>query len=344
MRFCAALAVVLVSASSSVRQTQAADCAGCHPAESKSHLGSRMSQAMLPAPSTAFWRNIPNAPLHETGEGFSLQFSRSDDRIVVDASKGAVHLTGAIEWILGAGAQGQTPLVRTSTGELLESRVSYFTKLNRFGITIGQSGGASPSAIKALGFQHTDHETKECIACHATSVNKDFEPVVPGIQCLRCHTGATEHSENPVKRPVNPGRMKAAEQVRFCGTCHRSRPPVDDFQLENVRFQPLRLMKSRCFRTEQLSCTTCHAAHQDAKRSDAAFYDEKCASCHAAADAPKHPARDSRATGNCIGCHMPYLELHPGLHFTDHFIRVVRNGDLPPDSLKVRDDGSTSEK
>jgi hypothetical protein len=120
--------------------------------------------------------------------------------------------------------------------------------------------------------------------------------------------------------------------VRFCGDCHRTKPPVDDRQLENLRFQPLRLMKSRCFAGGKLACTTCHPAHQDARRNAAAFYNEKCITCH---NVPA-PHTDERAQGDCIGCHMPYVQLHPALKFTDHFIRVVKTGDLPASTLLRR--------
>lgn len=319
-------------------------CSGCHPAETQLHSQSRMATAMLPVSTTAFANHLPEQPLKESGDGFSLQFKLQGDRVLVLATRAAVHDQGTIDWVLGSGAQGQTPLVRTESGELLESRVSYFTRLNRFGITIGQNAGASPTAQSALGFKFNDHDTKQCIGCHVTAVTKDFEPLTPGVQCIRCHPGADEHVANVHKLPDNPGRMSASRQVRFCGTCHRSRPPVDEFQLENVRFQPLRLSKSSCFRGDQLACTTCHPAHQNARRADAAFYNSKCVTCHAGT-APHHDVQgDKRASGNCIGCHMPYVELHPGLHFTDHFIRVVKAGDLPRGTLRVRDDGALASK
>lgn len=314
-------------------------CASCHPAESKLHAGTRMAHAMLPVSESAFAAHLPTAPLHESQDGFTLQFTKQGQEVRVHSARGDQAGDGTIRWVLGAGAQGQTPLVRTDSGDLLESRVSYFPGLDRYGVTIGQTAGASSSAQSALGFRFSDHETKQCIACHVTGVTKDFEPAIPGVQCVRCHAGADEHAAHPsAKRPANPGRMNASAQVRFCGTCHRSRPPVDDLQLENVRFQPYRLAMSRCFRSEQLSCIGCHPAHQDAKRADAAFYNAKCEACHSAGSSGHKTATDRRASGNCIGCHMPYVELHPGLHFTDHFIRVVKTGDLPPDTLRKRND------
>lgn len=309
-----------------------AACAGCHPAETKLHEQSRMAHAMLPALASAFAQNLPEHPLQESGDGYSLTYRRTLDGLEVTAGRGADHASGVIEWVLGAGAQGQTPLVNTAAGGIAESRVSYFPQLHRYGITVGQPAGASPNAVSALGWMQTAAGLQACIGCHSTVITRNLEPVVPGVQCARCHMGADKHLRDVTYRPFNPGRVSAAEQVRFCGNCHRVMPPVDDAQLENVRFQPLRLMKSRCFRSGRLACTTCHPAHQDAVRNKPAFYNGKCLGCHASPAAHA----DARQTGNCIGCHMPQVQLHPALRFTDHYIRIVKPGDIPPGAIRGR--------
>ena len=248
------------------------------------------------------------------------------------AAQGIDQASGQIEWVMGAGAQGQTPLVDTASGTL-ESHVSYFPQLNRFGITIGQAVQPS-NAEGALGVKQGPKTLRACIGCHATGITSDFQPVIPGIQCERCHSGAAEHAVGK-GHVTNPGKMTALEQVRFCGECHRDEPQVDDTQLENVRFQPLRLMKSKCFTSGRLQCTTCHAAHQDARRNDAEYYNNRCRACHDAA-AGQRAHVDARQKGDCISCHMPYVELHLALHFTDHDIRIVKAGDYPVAMMRVR--------
>jgi hypothetical protein len=112
--------------------------------------------------------------------------------------------------------------------------------------------------------------------------------------------------------PLNPGKLQTAEQARFCGSCHGLRSPEDNINDPfNARFQPLRLMMSACYRNGKLACTTCHAAHADARRNDPEFYNVKCLQCHA----------DQRQKGNCIGCHMRRDSPDRLLAFTDHFIR-----------------------
>jgi hypothetical protein len=289
-------------------------CAQCHPAETKLHEQTRMARAMTPALTSAFAAHIPSAPLRESSTGFQLSYTPLEPGLQVTAKRGPQTATGIIEWVLGAGSQGQTPLVRVGD-TLFESRVSYFPQLDRYGITIGQPAGTSSNAEAALGRKLSHKDAQSCLQCHSTG-----DPMVAGVQCERCHAGSEQHAlkQTPV---ANPGKMSPRDQLNLCGSCHRVTPPVDDTQAENVRFQPLRLLKSRCFTSGKLECTTCHPAHMDAKRNNAAFYNEKCITCHATAAMGQHT--DQRQTGNCIGCHMPVVQLHPALKFTDHYIRVA---------------------
>lgn len=334
MKLCITLAVFAFLLRASPET--APPCARCHPAETQLHQRTRMAHAMSPALQSAFAQNLPAQPLIESNHGYEFTFKQTLAGIEMTAQHGADQATGLIEWVLGAGAQGQTPLVEAANGRL-ESRLSYFPQLHEYGITIGQDAGASANAVAALGRRQSPRDLQSCISCHASAITRDLQPVVPGVQCVRCHAGAAEHAQSG-GRVFNPGKLSAPEQVRFCGNCHRNSPPVDDSQLENLRFQPLRLMKSKCFASGKLACTTCHVAHQDARRADAAYYDSKCVECHNSQSGGKFHS-DARTQGDCIGCHMPYVQLHPALHFTDHYIRVVKPGDLPTSILRVRATG-----
>jgi hypothetical protein len=205
-----------------------------------------MAHALMPAAESAFVRNLPEGPaLHESGEGYLFLYERMAAGVRVTAFRGSDRAAATIEWVLGAGAQGQTPLVKTADG-VRESRVSYFPQLHQYGITVGQNASASLNASAALGLIESRHDLATCLGCHATAITTDLTPAIPGIQCERCHAGAERHAAGK-GRPFNPGKLKPAAQVQFCGACHRVKPPADENALENIRFQPLRLMKSRCF-------------------------------------------------------------------------------------------------
>ena len=294
------------------------DCKNCHPAESEAHARTRHAAAMVPAVDSAFAAGLPDHPLGESEDGYAFIYRRLQKHISVQAVRGGSTAGGWIEWVIGAGQQGQTPLVRSAEG-IRESRVSYFPILHRYGITVGQADGTSPSAGAALGLLETPDDLEKCLGCHSSKASGNLESVIPGVQCWRCHPGAIEHARGSGNLPLNPGKLGAEAQVRVCGDCHRMKPPGLDTDPDNVRFQPLRLIKSRCFRSKALTCTSCHPAHQDARRDDPEYYNAKCRGCHTAETV--HVGVSQKR--NCIDCHMPQVQLHPALRFTDHFIRVV---------------------
>ena len=151
---------------------------------------------------------------------------------------------------------------------------------------------------------------------------------------------------------LDPGAFAPAKLVDYCGACHRA--PLDvttakDRVPINVRFQPYRLSKSRCWSQPdpRITCIACHNPHLPLEQ-DAVAYDAKCLACHA----PARPAASSSAgaiepaggvpaskerkacpvAGNhCVSCHMPQYKV-PQMHgsFTDHDIRIVRPGDPFP--------------
>ncbi len=295
----------------------AADCAICHPAEAKLHSQSAHASALMAPQGSPFVTHLSGKPLGEALNGYSFVYHQTPDGIDATAQRGSDAATAPIAWIFGSGRQGQTPVLHYRGG-FIEHRVSFYAA-NGYGITIGQENGISASATKALGWAESIADARKCFNCHATSVNSDLTSLTPGVQCVRCHAGAEEHA-NGHGKPVNPGKLDHLAQVQLCGECHRLKPPSgNDDSIGNVRFQPLRLMKSACFLKSGIECTTCHPAHRNAQRDTPAVYNQKCLACHANQTA--HIA--DQKSGNCVACHMPKVNPAPALTFTDHFIRVV---------------------
>ena len=108
--------------------------------------------------------------------------------------------------------------------------------------------------------------------------------------------------------------------------------------IRNVRFQPYRLVGSRCWNAAdaRIQCVGCHDPHKGVVRG-AALYDAKCLACHGVGMSAK-PSKSQPGPAcpvekrQCVKCHMPKLTL-PGAHsqFTDHQIRVARPGEDYPD-------------
>ncbi len=283
-------------------------CLPCHEAQVRTHLESSHARSLRPVADTEFYRALPAGPILEAHGGFALRYARLGRGLLVTAERGPERVSALLVWAFGAGVQGVTP-VGLLEGVYIEHRISYYARPARFDLTLGHEPGISANARTALGLAQMSDTIHKCFGCHATAVTEDLRFVEPGVQCERCHPGAQEHAQGG-HAPFNAGRLPPRELVRFCADCHRSSPPGNPADPINIRFQPYRLMMSRCYAAGKLSCVNCHDPHTNARR-EAAFYEAQCLSCHARA----------HARGNCLPCHMPRSSPAPYLTFTDHYIR-----------------------
>src|SRR5262249_57098689 len=122
-----------------------------------------------------------------------------------------------------------------------------------------------------------------------------------------------------------PSRAPPAEEMPLCGGCHRLPENVERGLIRTdtptfVRFQPVGLMQSACYRQSRggLSCTSCHDPHTRTS-TDRAAYEAVCLSCH---HAPAQTACKVSAATGCVGCHMPRRDATRGMIMTDHWIRA----------------------
>jgi hypothetical protein len=268
-------------------------------------------------------------------------------------TSGSDSITVNISWTFGVGVRGQTFLLEHN-GAFYDSQVSSFASLREMAITPGHTPAEKGDLLKALGMKLSAEKATRCFGCHTTgSTMKDqFEPqrALPGVHCEACHGPGLAHAMGETMERAddaeglifNPRSLSPVESVDFCGACHMTALDVMDAGFlgpNNVRFQPFRLEKSRCWGAsgdKRLVCSACHDPHQPLVH-DAAFYDQRCLSCHTTrgkklSDSAKaiYPACP-KASSNCTTCHMPKYDV-PEMHgkFTDHFIRIVRDGEPYP--------------
>lgn len=288
------------------------DCAGCHPRQTEAHSSTRHARALRSIADTEFAKALPDRPIAEARDGYLFSYAPEGFSLGVIASReGSRSVARAlITFAFGAGDQGVTPVLKVG-GKWIEHRISYYPKAGRYDLTLGHRPGPSRSGREALGIEQPAETMSACFGCHATvTAAGGTETIWPGVKCERCHPGASEHALR--RMPVtNPAKLEAGGQMKLCATCHRLTPPGAADDPLNIRFQPLRLALSKCYQQGQLVCTTCHPAHQDTPRDAAAFYRDRCVTCHA------KPHRE----GDCAGCHMPKSSPAPYLTFSDHYIR-----------------------
>src|SRR5205823_2739636 len=157
---------------------------------------------------------------------------------------------------------GITAVGRTGD-RYFEHRVSWYTKEDRAGLTIGHAA-EPPSGAAALGREQSAETIYRCFQCHATGVESgpDLSVLRAGVECERCHGPGELHAKSPSAASIiNPGRRAARGLVEACGECHRlptagaeSSEP-ERASPESIRFAPIGLLASRCFQASgKLSC------------------------------------------------------------------------------------------
>jgi predicted CXXCH cytochrome family protein len=173
----------------------------------------------------------------------------------------------------------------------------------------------------------------------------DEKTMIPNVSCERCHGPGRAHVEaarrgapdSELSLPLGPDRWTADELLRFCGECHRhpAGPRPEQIRLGDptlVRFQPIGLMQSKCYRQSEgaLSCLTCHDPHARPSTNRTA-YDAICLKCHGDPAGSAAPARGAARRNvvcqvssreRCVECHMPRVDVGPHVVLSDHWIRI----------------------
>jgi hypothetical protein len=339
-------------------ETYASDnaCDACHSTKASSQLNTPMAKAALRLKGPIRSPNLVsgNAQLGT----YLYRISSGHAGAALTVSSGQQSISADIGWIFGVGVHGQTYILEKN-GNLYESQVSSFAGLQSMDLTPGHTQVEAGNLENALGERLATSLAARCFACHtthsSTSARFDASHATPGVHCEACHGPGRQHiyaiqgdkTDEALQAIFNPANLSPAESVDFCGACHRTSMDVviseEAYGPINVRFQPYRLEKSRCWGTQgdaRLTCVACHDPHEPVVRT-ASFYDQRCLNCHAARDnkssghdpaiADSSPAVCPVATANCTSCHMPKSDV-PEMHakFTDHFIRVVHTGESYP--------------
>ena len=181
----------------------------------------------------------------------------------------------------------------------------------------------------------------ECHASYFTSLapppNKyERSSVALGIECEKCHGPGREHiaiysSSNPPKGVparaiVTPASLPRNRQIDACALCHAGLgntlapalsfqpgdalakyldiPDMDPGLAVDVHGNQVQLLKqSRCFRSSNMTCNTCHNVHQP--EPDAASFSHYCIDCHKPQQCGKFATLGPKIADNCIDCHMP---------------------------------------
>ena len=331
-------------------------CASCHKQIVNRQLQTPMAHAAWRASEAEVLRSKPL--ISYSAPPFQSVIAQDRQQSNYTVTRGGEAKSGQIAWTMGDGAMGQTFMLR-SGGSLFESQLSYFPAINGLDLTPGHVKGSPQDLEAAFGLRQSPETAQKCFSCHTTASSSrgqlDVHQATPGVTCEACHGPGALHVkamradqlESGLDLILDPRSFGPVELVDFCGACHRA--PLDvaaakDFVPINIRFQPYRLSKSRCWSQpdRRISCVGCHDPHDQLVK-DPSFYDGKCLACHASGRSGEMPdtqstmAKSDKLPGcrvsasRCTSCHMPKYKV-PQMHgtFTDHDIRIVRRGDPFP--------------
>jgi len=157
-----------------------------------------------------------------------------------------------------------------------------------------------------------------------------------GISCETCHGAGREHARrerSPLRAVlpaaiVNPTRLPRARRLDGCALCHSGTAPLRTAAFGYVPGQPLQkrpvplaapdtapvdvhgnqvalLERSRCFRSSQMTCATCHDVHREQR--DLAAFSTRCLTCHTPQSCGLFARHGQQLVGRCVDCHMPAL-------------------------------------
>lgn len=327
----------------------APECAECHSYEVKSQALTAMAHAssrsidsnLLDGESGLAFRQFP----------YDYKIARRNGALIYSVGDGRSLLTNSLIWVFGVGNVGQT-YIYEANGSIFESRVSFYQALNALDITTGHPNAAPHDLQTSAGRMLTLDEAQRCFGCHTTasttSNRLDPNNSFAGVTCEACHGPGAKHVSAmragriaEGKRAIqNPARLAPSDSVDFCGACHRTLADAIEMRIlgkANVRFQPYRLERSRCWADgdERLGCVECHNPHEPLAR-DVRYYDQFCIRCHGTQGRPNQQSNRARlkcpvSKEQCVTCHMPKVEV-PEMHyaFTDHWIRIIRPGKQYP--------------
>ena len=322
-------------------------CASCHPNVVTEQKESAMARTATRA-GDAKWLRANN--LDYTLGPFTYKTSISGDVATYSVSDQERTISGPLTWSFGI-RMGQSYFF-DHAGHTYLVPLTYYPDPKVFTFTVDQPHTVPVSLEKAVGRALTDSELRGCFDCHTTNgtVGGRFDPEhsTPGVTCEACHGPGKDHiaaaksglAEQGTTMILNPRQLNPVQSVDFCGACHRTWWDValaQDVGPRSLRFPAYRLENSRCWGKgdTRLTCIACHDPHQPLVR-ETAPYDVRCLTCHVSkGEKPTadHPGKACpTATKDCASCHMPqYKVVDIPVKFTDHQIRVVREGEALPE-------------
>ena len=305
------------------------------------HLTSRPATRESIAGSFAPGKNVLKTPEPELQYRMEARDDGFFQTGLIVAPSLTVTISQPFDLVIGSGRKGQTYLywARGPAGgeadRLFQLPVSYWTEIaswvNSPGYGDRMVDFSRPVLPRCLECHGTYAEPVE--DSNSASRYKKASLVL-GVTCERCHGPGAQHSSvNSVagRKPVdqmivNPAKLPRDRQLALCSLCHGgagvAKTPVFSFKVGDALADHLQLaspkpddpldvhgnqiellQRSKCFKSSNMTCSTCHDVHLPQR--NAADFSARCLTCHQVQSCGLFRRRGRALTGKCVDCHLP---------------------------------------
>ena len=342
-------------------------CADCHPDKAAAYQQSGHSKTFHFTSQMDVASSLNGRTFEDTARGLTLKYSLDADGLAAAIPDIFGEDRFPLPIALGSGSHAFTFLTLIPGDQhptvAVEHRVTAYsaTAAGRteipnaaLGITPGHSGLQITKEVETFGRIIRGETMTNCIACHTTTadiVNHQLVNLRPNVGCESCHGPGRDHVEAAESGSVDPvisrrhdeieylirfasDERDAMAEVEVCGKCHRMPDDVSDYRINPhntsiIRFQPIGMLQSSCFLNSngRLSCSSCHDPHEPASARSSTDYEQSCLKCHADSQTDPQVSCSVSPMSGCVDCHMPSIELLPGIRFHDHWIRIRQPGE-----------------
>lgn len=339
-------------------------CMQCHFDVHQSYMQTGMGQSIAkstPEKSAALLDE--NSIIKDTYSHYSYHPFWDGDTLYLKEFLAAHERVEAVDYIIGSGHHTNSHLW-DENGYLHQMPFTYYTQDGKLDLPPGFEEGYNSRFSRKIGLECMScHNAYPSMVLG--SENK-YEHIPEGIDCERCHGAGGEHVKRKIAGQiidtskyidysiVNPAKLSIDKQFELCMRCHLQgntvlaegksfydfKPGMDLDEVFSV-FLPRyendesfimashvdRLKQSECFNQSEMSCISCHDPHHSVRTTSAAYFNNKCASCHSSCE------DELKINTDCISCHMPKSESSdiPHVRITDHKIAVHKQ-----DSVKEK--------
>jgi hypothetical protein len=344
-------------------------CLSCHQDYRKylstaHHLTSQAASASSIAGSFAPGKNILRTSQRELHYRMEARDGGFFQTGVLGAPPDTISISERFDFVIGSGRKGQTYLYWGKNDQLFQLPVSYWTEVASWVNSPGYGDRTLDFSRPVVARCLECHASYFEVVSDAGVINRYRRTgYTLGVSCERCHGPGKQHAElNAPGAPkptdqaiVNPAKLTRDRQLGLCSLCHGgigvARAPVFSYTAGNVLDDFLKLEipksdepldvhgnqvalleRSKCFKSSEMTCSTCHDVH--VRQREVGDFSGRCLACHKVESCGLFPERGQGLVGKCVDCHLPnqtsnvIFSTHDGARILpkvrNHWIKVYR--------------------